>query len=62
MLEGNLRLGLHPEAFSRSAELAERYPVDQATGLRWMELPLGGTIYQIGEQLEKEILNRNRSE
>ena len=62
VLEGSLRLGLNAKSFSRSAELDERYPVDTATGLRWLEVPLGANIYKVGVKLAEEIITRNKAE
>ncbi|NIP98586.1 MAG: hypothetical protein GWO24_36315, partial [Akkermansiaceae bacterium] len=55
ILEGKLRVGLMREALQPSARLANLYPVDEKTGLRWLDLPLQGAIYEAGVELAEEI-------
>jgi hypothetical protein len=60
ILEGVLRLGLHAKAFERSEELDAMYPVDKESGLRWLEVPLHGSIYDAGASMAEEIYLRSR--
>ncbi|NNM30942.1 MAG: hypothetical protein HKO57_15595, partial [Akkermansiaceae bacterium] len=59
-IEGELRIGITAEAFSRSSKLSERYPVDEATGMRWLDLPLKGSIYKIGVDLAEALYRQSR--
>ncbi|MFP6879542.1 MAG: hypothetical protein VCA34_01240, partial [Roseibacillus sp.] len=61
ILEGVLRLGLHAKAFERSEELDAMYPVDKESGLRWLEVPLQGSIYDAGADMADEIYTWSRS-
>lgn len=59
---GNIRLGLKPDAFDKAPKLKEVYPVDNASNRIWMKAPLTGRLQTLtlsqAEQLY--ILGRNR--
>ena len=60
VLEGALRLGLHAKSLERAEELSKMYPIDEETGLRWLDVPLDGSIYDAGVEMADEILERIR--
>jgi len=53
-----LRLGLHAKAFepSRSRELAEIYPIDDKSGLRWLRINLDQSLPSAGIETAEKIL------
>ena len=57
-IQGNLRLGLHAKAFEekRSQQLSELYPVEEASGLRWLELRSNESLPALGEKMARNIL------
>ena len=57
-IQGNLRLGLHAKAFEekRSQQLSELYPVEEASGLRWLELRSNESLPALGEKTARNIL------
>ena len=57
-IQGNLRLGLHARAFEkkRSQQLSELYPVEEASGLRWLELGTNQSLPSLGTEMAKSIL------
>lgn len=60
ILEGAVRLGLHPESFSRSMRLDKQYPVDPDGQQRWVDVPLRGDLFKAGVDLAEEILLPNK--
>lgn len=48
-LIGEVRLGFTTDTFSRSPSLEARYPTG-ADGMRWVTLPMKGSIYTVGEE------------
>lgn len=56
ILEGRLQIGLMSESLKQTPVLAERYPVDEETGWRWVPLPLSGPLSDAGETLRAEIM------
>ena len=57
-IQGNLRLGLHAKAFEekRSQQLSELYPVEEASGLRWLDLRSNESLPALGEKMARNIL------
>ena len=57
-IEGVLRVGLHAKAFeaSRSKTLSELYPIDEMSGLRWLEVKLDQDLPRIGMENAEKIL------
>ena len=57
-IQGNLRLGLHAKAFEqkRSQQLSELYPVEEASGLRWLELRANHSLPSLGAEMARNIL------
>ena len=57
-VQGVLRLGLHAKAFepSRSRELAEIYPIDDKSGLRWLRINLDQSLPSAGIETAEKIL------
>ncbi len=62
VIEGALRIGVNRKAFARTVSLAEMYPVDAQTGLRWIDLALQDNLYGIGSELAKDIYDKTRVE
>ncbi len=57
-VQGVLNLGLHARAFepSRSRELAEMYPIDEKSGLRWLRINLDQGLPSAGVAAAEKIL------
>jgi hypothetical protein len=59
---GGVRVMIPGDAFERSRELRERFPVDQATGRIGIDVPLQGTLGNITLNLSEEILSRGATD
>lgn len=59
-LEGEVRIGITKDVFDRAPALDETYPVDDETGLRWLALPLNGSIFMVGKDLADQIYLQSR--
>ena len=62
-LVGAVKMGLHPKAFeeTRSPVLSGLFPVDEQSGLRWLNLDLNGSLPATGEELAKEIIEHAKN-
>jgi hypothetical protein len=54
--DGGVRLMIAGDAFERSRELRERYPVDQGSGRIGLDVPLRGTLPELTLTQAEEIL------
>ena len=57
-IQGVVRMGLHAKAFeaNRSRRLSEMYPIDEVSGLRWLEVKLDQGLSSIGIETSEKIL------
>ncbi|MCH7225552.1 hypothetical protein [Haloferula sp. A504] len=62
VFDGGVRIMIPGDAFERSRELRERFPVDQASGRVGVDVPLQGTLGNITLELAEEILSRGASD
>jgi len=62
-LEGTIRIGLHPRAFEekRSPILSELFPVEESSGLRWLDLDLKDSLPAAGAELAEQILSHAKN-
>ena len=62
-LVGRVRIGLHPKAFEemRSPALSELFPVDEQSGLRWLNLDLNGSLSATGSELAEQIIEHAKN-
>ena len=60
--EGEIRIGLKKDAFETSAGLQQAYPLDEATGRIWLNVPLSGRLKNLTLEQAKNLytLGRNR--
>lgn len=59
---GSIKVGLKGDAFDKAAGLKEAYPLDDATGRIWLDVPLSGRLQTLTLEQAKElyVLGRNR--
>lgn len=62
VFDGGVRIMIPGDAFERSRELRERFPVDQASGRVGIDVPLQGTLGNLTLDLAEEILSRGASD
>lgn len=59
---GDVKVGLKRDAFDKAPKLKETYPVDEATGRIWMDVPMTGRLQTLTLDLAEKlyVLGRNR--
>jgi hypothetical protein len=62
VFNGGVRVLIPGDAFQRSRELRERFPIDQASGRIGIDVPLEGTLSNITFDLAQQILSRGVSD
>ena len=57
-IQGVLRVGVHAKAFeaNRSKTLSEMYPIDERSGLRWLEVRLDEGLPAVGVKTAEKVL------
>ena len=61
-LEGEVRMGLNARAFEekRSPALAQMFPVEEGSGLRWLRIRLDQSLPFAGADLAEKILSHGK--
>lgn len=60
-VDGQVRLGVLPSALERTPELAEAFPEDAASGLRWLPLSFGGVkVFNLTEAEAERVFSLSK--
>ena len=58
---GQMKIGITADVFDSSPELNRAYPVEAESGLRWLDVPIKGRIFGIGEELARDLYEKSKS-